>query len=419
MFALENRGDGLCPRVMFARRTLQRRVAHALRALAAALALLVLFAPARASAYPWMIRHGYTGCAPCHTDPSGAGPLTSYGRMIGDTVLSTPIGKESDDSRRGGFLFGAVQPPDWLALGGDIRGALLRVKTPGVATTRRSILMQADLEATLTSGRFVASVTAGFAHEGALGAAITRSTQDNLVSRQHWLGYYLDDQSSTLVRIGRMNLPFGIRNIEHTLWARELTSTNIDDQQQFGAALAWSSGAFRGELMGILGNFQLRPDAYRERGYSAFIEAAVDPRLSIGLSSLITHRKLDTSSLKETWRQAHGVSLRYATPWEPLVLLSEWDYSFTSSRDTLHKKGVVGYAQADIEASQGVHFLVTGERQDVGVRGPPPSWGLWLSYDWFLLPHTDLRLDGIYQSLGSNFGRVPVYTLLLQAHVYL
>jgi hypothetical protein len=404
---------------MFGRRTREPRLAHALRVLAALLTVLVLFAPARASAYPWMIRHGYTGCAPCHTDPSGAGPLTTYGRMIGDTVLSAPMDKPADDSRRGDFLFGAVEPPSWLALGGDVRGALLRVKTPGVPITRRSILMQADLEATLTSGRFVASVTGGYAHEGALGAAITRSTKDNLVSRQHWLGYYLNQDSSALLRVGRMNLPFGVRDIEHTLWARQLTATNINDRQQFGLALAWTSGAVRGELMGILGNFQLRPDAYRERGYSTFLEVALDARLVIGVSSLITHRKLDTSTLKETWRQAHGVSLRYATPWEPLVLMSEWDYAFTSSRDTLHKKGVVGYAQADLEASQGVHFIITGEEQSVGAHSPPPSWGLWLSYDWFLLPHSDLRLDGIYQSMGSDLGRVPVYTLLVQAHVYL
>ena len=33
------------------------------------LLLLGLFAPAGAEAYPWMIRHGYTNCASCHTDP--------------------------------------------------------------------------------------------------------------------------------------------------------------------------------------------------------------------------------------------------------------------------------------------------------------------------------------------------------------
>jgi hypothetical protein len=393
---------------------------RALNALALGVFFSVLFAPARAAAYPWMIRHGYSACAPCHTDPSGAGPLTEYGRMIGDTVMTMKLGKQSEEpSPEAGFLFGLVQTPDWLALGGDVREALLRVKVPGAPLISQTLLMQADLEATVTSGRFVASVTGGYAHGGALGAAITRGTTDNLVSRQHWLGYYLDADSTLLVRAGRLNLPFGIRSIEHTLWARALTQTDINDKQQYGLALAWTAGPLRGELMAIAGNLQLRPDAYRERGYSTYVEATPATGLELGVSSLITHAELSTSSFKETWRQAHGLLVRYATPWEPLVLLSEWDYVFTSARGVPRSKGIVGYAQADIEATQGVHFVFTGEAQNVGTDGPPPSWGAWLSYAWFVLPHADIRLDGIYQSLGSQFGRTPVYTLLLQGHVYL
>ncbi|HEX3855337.1 MAG TPA: hypothetical protein VHW01_30450 [Polyangiaceae bacterium] len=405
---------------MLRQRTLGKSLVRALHALAIGLALALLFAPARASAYPWMIRHGYSACAPCHSDPSGAGPLTEYGRSAGGAVLSMQLDKESDEAPpTAGFLFGLVRPPEWLALGGDGREALLRVKVPGTAMIRETILMKADLEASITTGRFLASATGGYAHEGALGAAVTRGSTDNFVSRQHWLGYYVNEDSTLLLRAGRMNLPFGIRSIEHTLWVRALTQTDINDKQQYGAAFAWSAGPLRGELMAIAGNLQLRPDIYRERGYSTYLEAVLGRSLVLGASSLITHRELDPSSFKETWRQAHGAYVRYATPWEPLVVLSEWDYTLTSARGQLRSKGVAGYAQVDFEAAQGVHFLVTGEAQDVGVNRPPWSWGTWLSYAWFLLPHTDVRLDGIYQSLGSQYGRVPVYSLLLQGHVYL
>jgi len=402
---------------MFARCTLLSRPLRALRVLAVALGLLVLLAPARASAYPWMIRHGYAACTPCHTDPSGSGPLTPYGRVIGDSKLSMQHGANSDAAP--GFLFGLVQSPDWLQFGGDIRGAILRTKVAGTPEQRRSILMRADLSATITTKHFVASATGGYAHEGALGAAVTRSDQDNFVSREHWLGYTAGEDSTFMLRVGRMNLPYGIRSVEHNLWARTLTRTNINDQQQFGAAMAFSLGALRGEVMAIFGNFQLRPDGYRERGYSAYVEAAVGTGLALGASSLVTHRTLEPSALTETWRQAHGVHVRYATPWEPLVLLSEWDYALASSKDQFRRKGFVGYAQADLEAAQGVHFLVTGEAHNVGVQGPPPSWGLWLSYNWFFLRQTDLRIDGIYQSLGSDFGRLSAYTLLVQGHMYL
>lgn len=405
---------------MFRRRALLSARSSALHVLTTALALLVLIVPARAHAYPWMIRHGYSACTPCHTDPSGSGPLTPYGRLIGDSLLAMQaVSPAREDSPSSHFLFGAIETPSWLELGGEVRGALLRVKPRGSPEVRRTILMQADLDATITAGRFVASGSAGYAHEGALNAALTRGQKDNVVSREHWFGYYLDKDSALLLRAGRMNLPFGIRNIEHTLWVRALTHTDINEQQQYGLAFAWAAGPLRGEIMAILGNYQLRPDAYRERGYSTFVEGNIAERLSLGVSSLVTHRKLDPSSFKETWRQVHGVHARYATPWEPLTVLTEWDYTLTSSRDELWRKGVVGYTQADLEAAQGVHFLITAEAHDVGVRAPPWSYGAWLTYQWFVLPHTDLRLDGIYQSLGSNFGRVPVYTLLLQGHVYL
>ena len=44
-----------------------------------AMGLGLFLAPARVEAYPWMIRHDYTGCGVCHVDPSGAGLLTEYG----------------------------------------------------------------------------------------------------------------------------------------------------------------------------------------------------------------------------------------------------------------------------------------------------------------------------------------------------
>ena len=388
--------------------------------LAACLALLL--SSARAQAYPWMIRHHYTGCGACHADPSGAGPLTAYGRIAGGDFLALKTGGQappSEDSPSARFLFGAVPLPNWLELGGDVRLMSLTSKPRGVPLTNRLVWMQLDAHATITVSRFVASGSLGYAPEGALGAALTRGTENNLVSRQHWLGYQLPFGSELQLRAGRMNLPFGIRNIEHTLWARKLTRTNINDEQQYGASLYFATGPVRGELMGIVGNLQLRPDLYRERGYSAYLEAEVAETLALGASSLVTHRDLDTVTLKETWRQAHGVFGRWATPYQPLVLLTEWDYVFESSRDSFYKRGLVAYVQADWEPIQGMHFMATGEANKVGVRERYWSYGGWLSYAWFLAPHADVRLDGIYQSLGSAAGKQRAVTVLLQGHIYL
>jgi hypothetical protein len=68
---------------------------------------------------------------------------------------------------------------------------------------------------------------------------------------------------------------------------------------------------------------------------------------------------------------------------------------------------------------QGFHVIGTGEIHNVGIDGPPASYGLWVSEHWFFAPHADLRVDGIYQSLGSELGRTDALTLLAQIHVYL
>lgn len=378
--------------------------------------------PGRAHAYAWMIRHNYGQCSQCHVDPSGSGPLTQYGRAMGDILLRTHYGSDEhsdEDSKLGNFLFGAIELPEELELGGELRVAELLTKVQNTASQRQLLWMQLDTHAALQVGQFVAVGTLGYAPHGALGATLTRSPDSNLVSREHWLGFWLDEGHEVLLRAGRMNLPFGVRSIEHTLWARAHTHTDIDDAQQYGLALAATGDQFRVEAMGIIGNLELRPDVFRERGYAAYAEYLPTPRLALGASSTVVHVALDEQLLKPEWRHAHGLFTRWGTPWEPLVLLTEWDYVFESPLYLTRRTGVVGYVQADIEATQGVHFIATGEATNVSTASVPPSWGGWLSYAWFFAPHADLRLDNIFQSFASSFGRTSALSLLLQAHVYL
>jgi hypothetical protein len=383
--------------------------------------LVGLIFPREAAAYPWMIREGYTGCNQCHTDPSGGGLLTKYGRDQGDLELRTRYGDPSQEvSKAAGFLWGAVTPPPWLILGGEGRLGVIRVAPEGTPAAVKLLHMQSDVRAQVNAGGFRANVSLGFMASGGQPAWVTRAAEGNLVSREHWLGYQFGDESSSivLVRAGRINLPFGIRDIMHTLYVRSSTRTDINEGQQHGAAVAYVGDKTRGEFMGIAGNFQTSPDAYRERGYSGYIERAIMPTLAVGVSSLTTYSKRDPRLFKAGTRMAHGLFGRW-NPTEKLVLMAEGDGVFFLPSSGDSRKGFAGMLQADVEVVQGFHLFGTGEVMDLGGPRSGTLYGGWLSAAWFFAPHADVRIDAIEQSVPAGPDRLLVFTLLSQLHVYL
>jgi hypothetical protein len=399
-----------------------------LLALSFGLLLAILSWAPRASAYTWMIRHDYTGCAPCHTDPSGgAGALTPYGRAQSDLLLRMHYGASSEDAEpdsTSGFLWGLVPLPEQLRLGGDFREAYFSNQVENAPLQQELITMRADVYGDVKVGRFRAAGSLGFAPQGDLAASLTTNPSNNLISREHWIGVELDDDGAWLLRAGRIALPYGIRMIEHTLWARSLTRTDLDATQQYGASLYFSKDKLRGELMGIAGNFEISPDEFRERGYSGYVEYAPVNHLALGASSLFHRATRDIIYGVTDYFYANGGFVRWA-PVKPLVLLAEVDSVYQSLTWNGHRGGYAGFVQADYEPQQGFHVMLTGESMDGGSSGEPPSFDGWLSAVWFFLPHADVRFDGIYSTLGNAPGpgtpasHTNVTTWLAQLHVFL
>jgi hypothetical protein len=396
--------------------------------LSLAASLVLLLTASSAQAYPWMIRHGYTGCAPCHTDPSGgAGALTEYGRAQSDLLLRMRYGATSETGeadKSSGFLWGLVPLPGQARLGGDFREAFFSNQVENAPIQQQFITMRADLYGDFKIGRFRAAGAIGYEPEGDLTASITRSADDNVVSREHWIGVELDDDGAWLLRGGRIALPFGIRMVEHNLWARSLSRTDIDATQQYGVALSFARDQLRGELMGIAGNFQISPDDFRERGYSLYVEYAPLTTLAVGMSSLFTRATRDIIYGVTDYRYANGPFLRYA-PFQELVILSEIDSVYQSLTWNGHRAGFAGFTQVDYEPVQGMHVMITAEAMNSGQADEPPSGDLWFSGVWFFLPHMDLRVDTIYSAIGVPGGPgIPAThtnstSWLAQFHVFL
>ena len=303
----------------------------------------LLSAPA-ALAYPWMVKHNYGSCAACHVDPSGSGQLSPYGRAQADVLVrwrTQPRPEEEEVPKSANFLW-FLELPEVLNLSGNFRGgALIR---PGSSAPVIPLIMASDLYATVNVGPVVAHVTTGLAVKNAGPAAIAPLCDPGQgpcgvqwVAREFWAGAKLADEA-VMVRAGRINLPFGLRNNEHTSYVRTLTRTDINVAQQVGLSAAYNSDNLRGELMAILGNFSVGPDAYRERGYSAFGEYALSHNAYLGLSSLIAHAGADVSTGLETTRHAHGLFMRVA-PTEKLALLGEANFLAWQSPQKLDRLG--------------------------------------------------------------------------------
>ena len=337
-------------------------------------------------------------------------------------------GKEVDDSGEPdiGFMWGLLETPPGLLLGGSYRS--LAIYQPGAEDQFTYIpVMMGDLFLHVRADSVRVGATAGISkvkpgspHARAAQVTHGQGDQYNMVSRTHWVGFDAGANDEYLFRLGRINLPFGVRVPEHTLWAREATRTDRESDQQHGVALAYTGDSFRMEAMGIAGNFQISPDSYRERGYSLYLEYFPTPYMAFGASSMLTFAQTDRLLLKRNvTRQAHGIMGRAAlADW--LVVLGEADLLMTSGAST----GYTGFVQFDTEIIQGLHFMVTGEVLNQGLFGTEsptnpkspgsgePRLGGWVSLDWFFYHQFEFRIDLVQRQEADT-------QLLGQLHFYL
>ncbi len=429
-------------------------------AVAAAIAFAsVFFASRPAHAFPWMIREGYTGCNTCHADPSGAGILTQYGRGMEEVVLRMPYKKDADPGKTGNFAFG-IDLPEQLLLQTDLRNLFMALPNNG-SVQFQDIVMQLDQSAQLKVGRFRMNGSIGYSPPtltdgnltfsgGGNGATLTDApgSAGAILARQYWVGVDIGKDEEFLLRAGRMNVPYGIRTIEHPFLVRSVTRTDTNTSQQHGVSLAYSGEKVRGEIMAILGNYAIHGeppsgqqqsfsiwDAPHERGASAFVEWMPSNKVAVGASGLATYAQLaridlDTSlNADQIGRYAFALHGRLA-PVKPLVILAEADalinsQPFTDGHANNHF-GMAGLIQADIEPYQGIHIIATGEifnghiHETNNVYDSTTVVG-WIGAWWFFAPHLDFRVDAVYSS-GSAPGASPVAqgtSLLAQIHGYL
>jgi len=187
---------------------------------AVAVAVLACAWSTRAEAYPqWQLSSGAARCNSCHFAPGGGGLPTTYGREAVGEELSTFSGD-------GALLHGTAKVPSWLAVGGDLRGALVAqgVQDPNGATLA-AFPMQADAEARVAYRAFSLYGTLGLLGQVrgqddiVPSDSYQPSAASRLISREHWLMWQPSAQGA-YARAGRFFAPFGLRLAEHFTYVR-------------------------------------------------------------------------------------------------------------------------------------------------------------------------------------------------------
>src|SRR5690349_22962102 len=166
-----------------------------------------------AHAYPqYQLGHEQT-CSACHLNPAGGGLLDGMGPLTAE-----------DEATWGGnpaFLHGAIDLPDWLLVGGDLRAA------GGVSnngeTSPALFPMQVETYAAVHKNSITAYAT--------VGAAVPKEDEkiNALLLREHWVMYRTADGADPgyYVKAGRFMPTFGLRQAEHIIYTRRYGGTPL------------------------------------------------------------------------------------------------------------------------------------------------------------------------------------------------
>jgi hypothetical protein len=372
-----------------------------MRALVATIVLVV--APAAAQAYPqFVLSMGPHRCASCHYSPTGGGLINGYGRdKAGDSI--------STWSSDGGFLHGLWKPPEWLALGADLRGAgFVSNENAKTGTDDGVFPMQADLYGRLAVGQLSLNVIGGFR-----GSTDRRNGvppfASRLFSREHYLlwrqgaeGFYL--------RAGRFFAPYGLNLAEHTTYVRRFLGFNTLEET-YNLTAGYFGHDWELHVSAFTPDFWR--DAVGERGSGG----AASFRRNLG-DSIIWGAQARVIAGDEDTREMGGLMAVKYLAGARLQVMAEADLvhqSFKSDDYTTWQ--FVGYLGGAWFPVKGLMTQLTFERwdEDLKVKGVARD-AFGLSVQWFPIAHVEVAAYGRYQVMASGD---PLKLALLQIHYYL
>lgn len=340
-------------------------------------------------AFPELVRHGYSRCTVCHVSPNGGGLTTPYGRALSGELLST-WSKENEAN----VLYDAVTLPEWLNLGGDFRYVQTFEETPTVSQAR-SLIMQADLEASVSLKKWTAVATVGTQY----GAT--------LLSRRHYLVY--NPHANLFIRAGKFRRAYGIEMPNHVF---EIKRGLVFDQgtETYNVELSWFADPF--ELFITTNGGRLdSPILDVEQGLILRPAINLFERHKIGFSYYF-----GSNSVGERHLFGPYAMLGFS---ESFFVLAELDFQKRIQTTAPSTFGMVGLLKADYELVQGLHVFGAYEFAQLDFDAGSTRRNRYTAgVQWFPRPHFEIEAAYQRQVIDRIAGKNADW-LWLTGHFYL
>ena len=351
----------------------------------ACLLLLLLLVINIAHAEPYLAIRTGQKCMACHTNPSGGGKRTNFGRIYGQTVLPAKSSTK--------LLVDEVT--SYLDIGADVRAS---VNYDSIESSEDQLAFSSDRSTLYVEAKLVPNrVTLYLDERFAPGAS----------NREAWLMLKTTNQKSFL-QAGSFYIPYGLRIEDDTAFIREVTGVSFNNADN-GIMLGHDNGpwSLRGSLTnGTNGGTETNQDkqistraAYIKRKWRAGVSA---------------NSNEGAGGLSRNMFNVFGGMQLFRIDW-----LAEIDWVTDKSPDTGKRNQYIGFIEANKEILKGHNLKGTVEWLDPDFDiGENQLTRTSLIWEYTPLPLIQLRVgarirDGIPQNPGQNTDSV-----FAQLHVW-
>jgi len=367
-------------------------------------------APTAAHAYPqWQFASGTSRCNQCHFSPGGGGLITNYARDAVGEDLSSFEGN-------GGFLHGAVELPTSLALGVDLRGAVLQHHAGNPEGPTTAIFpMQADLQFRLAFAEsFSLAATVGYRGQARNSPAglgnenFYPASADRVISREHYL-MWRSGALGPYVRAGRFFAPYGLRLAEHTTYVRRDNGFNLL-YETYGLSGGVVQNEWELHVTAFIPDI-LRSFGGQEKGAAAMFEKRLADAFALGVDARL--------GLGDAGAKRYGGGLfgkAYVAPIKT-IFMAQGDIVQVQGASGAASTQLIGYVGPTIMPLRGLWLGGYAEvfQTDIKVKGTATT-SLNGQLNWFPYPHFELVLQARMQSPQQQ---EAAKTVMAQLHYFL